>query len=590
METLGHSRRFPSRHWAMFIATISGLLFPLVSITIIILSEKAYFSVKNIISIHVDHPEIFMLYLLPIISAYIIHFFYNRLQKNQGYYQEMINRKNETIDRNALIVSELDKGNYSIQIIPEGEEDVLGKSLLVLKENLQASYTKESLQHWIYEGKNLISHVLRLYNKLEDLGDPFLEHLINYIDAVQGAIYLFNEEENSLVSLSTYAYHQKKSIDQQFKLGFGLIGQSAYDKEYIYRTEIPEDYFTISSGLLGEQKPMSLLIVPLITDDMLQGVLEIASLSPEIPKPTIELVNELGDILSRTIFNLRENQKNEKRLLKSRLQDVDKTQKKPHRLVENASDIEDSIDYAERIQSNIIPNIRQVQEIFPKCFIYYKPRNMLSGDLPWIFPDGDLVYLAAVDCKGHGMAGALLSFVAYFLLNNIVDQKPGFTAGQICDMLHAGIRKTLQKESENIYTGGGIDLAFCRIDLKSFEIHYSGAHRPLYLLRNGELTEFKGDRTAIGDIPNRNKPESPFTNHIVHYDTGDKIFFFTDGMPDQLGGPEKKKYSTDRIKNIIIENQGFTMDRYKQYFERDFENWMQDVRQIDDVLLIGIEF
>ena len=128
------------------------------------------------------------------------------------------------------------------------------------------------------------------------------------------------------------------------------------------------------------------------------------------------------------------------------------------------------------------------------------------------------------------------------------------------------------------------------IDLKSHVFQYSGAHRPLYLLRNGELTEFKGDRKAIGGIPNRKKAESPFTNHVIPYYAGDKIFFFTDGMPDQLGGSEKKKYSPRRIRDIISDNPGFTMNQYKNYFVQDFEDWMKDAKQIDDVLLIGIEF
>jgi serine phosphatase RsbU (regulator of sigma subunit) len=102
--------------------------------------------------------------------------------------------------------------------------------------------------------------------------------------------------------------------------------------------------------------------------------------------------------------------------------------------------------------------------------------------------------------------------------------------------------------------------------------------------------EFKGDRKAIGGIPNRKKPEYPFTNHVISYLPGDKIFFFTDGMPDQLGGSENKKYSPGRIRNIIRDNTGFTMNQYKKYFIQDFEDWMQDSKQIDDVLLIGIEF
>lgn len=871
MEPGQHRDRSPRKLWFMMVAIISGLLFPVVSVLIIILQNKVLITFKNIHRIHLDHPEIFVLYLLPLISVIIVHLLYTRQQKNQENFKKIIRKKDETINQNAQFANEIGKGNYSVHIIPEGEQDVLGKSLLVMKENLLANYRKESIQNWISEGKNVISNILRLYNKLEELGDHILEHLVKYIDAIQGAIYLYNEEEDSLVSLSTYAYYRKKYIDQQFKVGFGLIGQCAFEKDYIYRTEIPDDYFTVSSGLLGEKKPSSLLIVPLISDDKLQGVVEIASLSPEIPDQTIELVKELGDIIARTIFNLRVNQKTEKLLqesqkmtlelqsneeklnenaeemratqeqlkrsneqLETQVQEVENAHKRLHWLLENASEIitiydkdlkniyvspsvirilgytpaaymkgkdferltlddqerikelfdmtlkdpsltptiqykyirkdgqqvaleskfrnmledpsvngiilnisditekhraekeerlrsrmqslsensmdmiirlsldgrfyyanpivedylgktpanlvnqnikdielpeglaayfdmaiidmrehpkktnneltipihagersldrimrmdaipeinereletilivghditeakriekeiqvknrkiEDSINYAERIQSSILPSIRQLQDFFPKCFIYYKPRDVISGDFPWFFPDGDVIYLAAVDCTGHGVPGALLSFVGYFLLNNIVDHQPGYTAGQICDKLHAGVRKTLKQESEDADARDGMDIAFCKIDLKSREIHYSGAHRPLYLLREGELMEFKGDRKAIGGIPNRKKPEKPFTNHVIQYNSGDRVFFFTDGMPDQIGGPDNKKYSPGKIREIITNNPGFTMNQYKHYFAQDFEDWMRDSKQIDDVLLIGIEF
>ena len=253
--------------------------------------------------------------------------------------------------------------------------------------------------------------------------------------------------------------------------------------------------------------------------------------------------------------------------------------------------IEDSINYAERIQTSILPGIKEIQEYLPRCFIYYKPRDVISGDFPWFFPKNeDLIYIAAVDCTGHGVPGALLSFIGYFLLNNIVSYDKDYTSGEICDRLHEGVRMTLKQESDDADARDGMDIAFCKINTSSREIQYAGAHRPLYLLRNGELIEFKGDRKAIGGIPNRKRAEKSFTNHVIPYQTGDKIFFYTDGLPDQLGGEENKKYSPRRVREAIIENPGLTMNQYKSFFMRDFEDWMKNAKQIDDVLLIGIEF
>jgi len=252
--------------------------------------------------------------------------------------------------------------------------------------------------------------------------------------------------------------------------------------------------------------------------------------------------------------------------------------------------IEDSINYAQRIQSSILPEIRTVRQVLPRSFIYYKPRDIVSGDFPWFFSHQDDVYIAAVDCTGHGVPGALLSFVGYFLLNNIVDHERKLTAAEICDMLHNGVRKTLKQEDEDAEARDGMDIAFCKINHKDKEVQFAGAHRPLYLLRNGELTEYKGDRKAIGGIPHRKKEEENFKNYSINYMRGDKIFFFSDGLPDQLGGPESKKYSPKRIREMIVQNNDLPIEKYNNLFSEEFEKWKGEGKQIDDVLLIGIEF
>jgi serine phosphatase RsbU (regulator of sigma subunit) len=129
-----------------------------------------------------------------------------------------------------------------------------------------------------------------------------------------------------------------------------------------------------------------------------------------------------------------------------------------------------------------------------------------------------------------------------------------------------------------------------KINHKKKELQYSGAHRPLYFLSNGELAEYKGDRKAIGGIPHKNKEENEFTNYIINYKRGDKAFFFSDGLPDQLGGPEAKKYSPKRIRDNIVENKDLNMEQFNRLFVDDFQKWKSDNKQIDDVLLIGIEF
>ncbi|MCK5822779.1 MAG: serine/threonine-protein phosphatase, partial [Bacteroidales bacterium] len=200
------------------------------------------------------------------------------------------------------------------------------------------------------------------------------------------------------------------------------------------------------------------------------------------------------------------------------------------------------------------------------------------------------IYIAAVDCTGHGVPGALLSFIGYFILNNIVDHEEEYNAGQVLDKLHYGVRKTLKQDQNDANARDGMDIALCKIDLEKNKLEYAGAHRPLYLLRNGELSQYKGNRKAIGGIPLGKKPELDFQNHIINFEVGDKIFFFSDGLTDQLGGINKRKYQASRIRELLTEHSDFTMVQYSNFFARDFKKWKGDNKQIDDVLLIGIEF
>jgi serine phosphatase RsbU (regulator of sigma subunit) len=270
--------------------------------------------------------------------------------------------------------------------------------------------------------------------------------------------------------------------------------------------------------------------------------------------------------------------------------DITEAKQIEHEIQDKNRKIEDSINYAQRIQSSILPDIRSIREYLPKSFVYYKPRDVVSGDFPWFFNKGNDIYIAVVDCTGHGVPGALLSFVGYFLLNNIVDRDKKFSASEVCDLLHFGVRKTLKQDSEEAEARDGMDIAFCKINHVDRELQYAGAHRPLYMLRNGELLEFKGDRKAIGGIPHRKKEEENFTNYVIKYKRGDKFFFFSDGLPDQLGGEEGKKYSPKRIRELILENKSLPIEKYNTLFEEDFDAWKGEGKQIDDVLLIGIEF
>ena len=251
--------------------------------------------------------------------------------------------------------------------------------------------------------------------------------------------------------------------------------------------------------------------------------------------------------------------------------------------------VQDSINYAERIQSSILPEIGRIRKAFPRSFVYYKPRDVISGDFPWFFETDDAWYIAAVDCTGHGVPGALLSFVGLFLMNNITGLNPGISAGELCESLHQEVRKTLKQDRDKPETRDGMDMALCRFLKAKPVMEYAGAHRPLYILSEGEIAVYKGDRKAIGGLKHPKKPEQPFTNHQINYHQGDKFFFFTDGLTDQMGGPDGLKYGSGRVRQMLLENAGYTIPQFHDFFQTDFMTWMGKERQLDDLLLIGIE-
>jgi len=257
---------------------------------------------------------------------------------------------------------------------------------------------------------------------------------------------------------------------------------------------------------------------------------------------------------------------------------------------EHAELIAESIQYASSIQQAILPSTQKLKLYFDH-FVIFMPKDVVSGDFPWFFRKDDTYYVAAVDCTGHGVPGALLSFIGYFLLNNIVNTDKNYSAAEILDRLHQGVRKNLKQDQEGANGRDGMDIALCKIVPSRNELQFAGAHRPMYLVRDGELTEYKGSRKGIGGTPLPRRIEKDFENNIINYNKGDKIFIFSDGLPDQTGGPleKKKKYQARRIREALVDDPSHTMAYYSRFFPKDFFDWMGEEKQVDDVLLIGIE-
>lgn len=845
---------------------IFGLLFPVVAWIYYILSNKLEFNIQSVADIHALNPVLFMVDLIPILLAGISFFLSKRLQNERTEIYNQLLLKDNLIQKYSGYVKKIGNGKYS-EVANIYFDDDLGQSLNEMKENLLLKHQTEEKQKWIFDGKNLFDEILRKHSEIKPLAYEILVNLTEYSEAVQGIFYVFDDEIQKLTSVSSYAYGREKFLQTEYKLGEGLIGQASYEKAILYRKNLPDNFITVSSGILGEQKPKALVVLPLLGDEKIQGAVELAFLKNDIPEDVLLLFEELRGIIGQTLFNIKANtttkkllkesqkltddlrhneeelRKNAKEMEKTQVEleksnielaqkiaEVEQGQKRLHALLENASEvitiydkqgivqyvspsvknilgfspeemlgvnrfdrgerilkevfqfllenpneektfeyqytdknnkrlwlettgrnqlsniaingilfntrditerkeaetikrlssemqalsenspdmiirmgadgtffyanptterfiglnpkslignniensdidekvkafiksitnetitehaeiqketifninkvkrivqfnaipeygeneklntilfvvhditerkkieleietknknITESINYAQRIQSAIIPDFDIIKRYLPNSFILYQPRDVVSGDLPWFYVTEEEIYIAAIDCTGHGVPGTLISFIAYFSLNSILNRKDKKTASEILDELHLRVKQTLKQDSPDSKARDGMDIAIIKINYKTNKLEFAGAHRPLLYLKGDELQRFKGDRMSIGGksvASRRNEGSEKFTNYEIDIAKKDKIFIFTDGLPDQIGGDEGRKYQAGRIRDIIVEKNNFSMKEYYNYFVEDFETWKQNFKQIDDILFIGIEF
>ncbi len=208
--------------------------------------------------------------------------------------------------------------------------------------------------------------------------------------------------------------------------------------------------------------------------------------------------------------------------------------------------ISDSINYALNIQSALMPTEEYLHKVLPNSFMFYKPKDIVSGDYPWLFKNEDSIFVGAMDCTGHGVPGAMMSIIGHFLQDGIINQNMGYNAGEVLNKLHFSVVEKLKQAEPGSKINDGMDAAFCKINLKKKELDFAGAHRPLYHVSKGVFTEIKGDKFPVGSTQYRNRKD--FTNHTIKIKPGDAFYFMTDGFPDQFGGPTgKQRFTSERV-------------------------------------------
>lgn len=255
-------------------------------------------------------------------------------------------------------------------------------------------------------------------------------------------------------------------------------------------------------------------------------------------------------------------------------------------LENHKKEITDSINYAKRIQESILPPDNYWKNCLPDSFIFYRPKDIVSGDFYWIEQKGDTVCFAAVDCTGHGVPGALMSVVGFNLLTQAVNEMKLTVPSEILKHLDYGVTKTLRQSGDGKGVKDGMDLSLCSLNLKTNELQYAGAYNSLYYVSNGILKEVKSDKFPIG--VNIDGKVDNYTNHSFQLKKGDCVYLFSDGYADQFGGPKGKKFKYNQLKELLHKNYLLPIEEQKEQLAKAFDSWKGDLEQVDDVVIIGV--
>jgi serine phosphatase RsbU (regulator of sigma subunit) len=248
-------------------------------------------------------------------------------------------------------------------------------------------------------------------------------------------------------------------------------------------------------------------------------------------------------------------------------------------------EITDSIHYARRIQTAVLPSEEYQKSILGEYFLLYKPRDIVSGDFYWMTKQENKVIVTAADCTGHGVPGAFMSMLGVSLLNEIVNKEKYFQANEILNKLRDYIKTTLSQTGKENEAKDGMDIAMVVLDLDNNQLEFAGANNPLYIVRKGELIEIKGDNMPIGI---HGGEERRFKNNIIPLEKDDMVYIFSDGYADQFGGPDGGKFKTKPFKRLFTEISARPAFQQWILLEEAIEGWKGALDQVDDILVIGI--
>jgi serine phosphatase RsbU (regulator of sigma subunit) len=262
-------------------------------------------------------------------------------------------------------------------------------------------------------------------------------------------------------------------------------------------------------------------------------------------------------------------------------------QKQSQIIFEKNKDITDSINYAKRIQDAMLSKSEARFLNDDNFFIFYRPRDIVSGDFYWYAQFNDTLIIAAADCTGHGVPGALMSMIGSTLLNSIVNDMKILQPSHILKLLDESIQIALKQNVDLVSNKDGMDIAICNIDTANYKLTFAGAQRPLYHVNKNGIDTYKGNTHSIGGYFKDTTKQ--FNEIVLDYEPGDHFYLTSDGYADQFGGDKNKKFMTKNFKLLLNEIQHESMSVQAEKIEIALKNWKGKNQQVDDILIVGIQ-
>lgn len=445
----------------------------------------------------------------------------------------------ETTLRKALTIAETIEDDYTYvnASITLGEmylkQHLVGKAASAL----ESAYRKAKSRKFLHQSKDAALSLARIYAELKQ----YQKSTVYFEDAAVLSDSLYTSENNKISNELSVKYETREKLQK--------IELLTKDNEIVAQKARQNRYLTYFISLLA----LLLLVMGLFFFNRFR----------QKKKDHAILLLKNKDIAHKK--ELIEFQKEE--------------------LFRKNKEITDSINYAQLIQKSALPSTGLLKQFLGQSFIYYKPKDIVSGDFYWMSRQAPYIYIAVADCTGHGVPGAIVSMLGMSGLNQIISEKPDALPSDILLQMHRQVLHTLHEDVDKRALQDGMDIAIIRIDAEKKEFMYAGAGRPLYCLRESGLQVISPDKFSIGSVIAK---DIWFTDHSFSFEQGCKVFLFTDGVTDQFGGSDGKKFKTAQLKQFLAGHSKSSISEIEEDFIHLFENWGNSYEQTDDVTVFGV--